>query len=60
MYKGSKYIIEHVGGGCFSIHFPSGNKHGEILAHLDVLLSFAESRDPKWFVENSARSYKDL
>jgi hypothetical protein len=57
-YQGYKYGIEHINEGHFCISFPSGNSHKDLQAHLDFLTAFAESRNPKWYVENRSRKYK--
>ena len=57
-YRGSRYDIDLVGPGHFSIHFPSGNKHNNLQEHLDVLKEFAENKKPKWHVGNNSRKYK--
>jgi len=47
---GVRYTIDHVEGGVFCIHFPSGNKHPDPAAHRDALIAFAKSHDPKWYL----------
>ena len=57
-YDDCSYEIEHINEGHFCIHFPSGNRHSKLQQHLNVLKDYAESRVPKWYVENSSRNYK--
>lgn len=57
-YDGYNYDIEHIDGGHFSIHFPSGNNHNNLQEHLDVLKELADSKEPKWYVENKSNNYK--
>jgi hypothetical protein len=55
--QGSNYEIEHANEGHFYIHFPSGNRHSRLQAHLDQLKEFASSQDPTWSVENHSKRY---
>jgi hypothetical protein len=57
-YGGYSYGIEHIDGGHFCIHFPSGNSHQHLQEHLDVLRELAKSKEPKWYVENKSKNYK--
>jgi hypothetical protein len=50
--EGVRYNIEHIEVSCFAIHFPCGNRHKFLQSHLDQLTAFAESREPRWYVEN--------
>lgn len=54
---GARYPIDHVAEGCFCIHFPAGNRHANLQAHLEALNAFAEARSPKWYIENRSRKY---
>lgn len=56
--NGSRYPIDHVAGGSFEIHFPAGNRHRNLQAHLEALHAFAESREPKWSIDNRSRKFR--
>ena len=56
-HENSKYEIESVNDGHFCIHFPSGQRHKNLQKHLNELREFAESKEPKWYVENRSRKY---
>ena len=56
--EGYRYCIEMFAGGHFSIHFPNGNRHNRLQAHLEQLSEFAAQQDPKWAVENRSRKYR--
>nr|WP_321440584.1 hypothetical protein [uncultured Hyphomonas sp.] len=49
-YQNVRYTIDHVGEGCFCIHFPDGKKHKDLKIHQRALTAYAESHDPKWYV----------
>lgn len=45
--RGRRYVIEHVEGGRFCIHFPSGRRASDLEA-LEVLCA---SEPEKWWIE---------
>ncbi len=52
---GSRYQIEHVQDGHFSILFPGGLRHRKLQLHLNMLAAFAHDQQPEWYVENRSR-----
>ena len=56
--EGKRYPIEMFGDGSFSIHFPCGNRHARLQAHLDELKKFSLNQNPQWSIENGSRKYR--
>lgn len=52
---GRRYAIEHVEGGRFCIHFPSGNRHAGRAADLALLATLVRDDPTKWAIDDRSR-----
>lgn len=52
---GKRYVIEHVEGGRFCIHYPSGHRHANRGAHLHALLRLVAEEPTKWEIDDRTR-----
>lgn len=50
-----RYVIEHIEGGKFSIHFPSGNRSRHRDRHLQLLTQLCEDAPATWRIERRDR-----
>jgi hypothetical protein len=57
---GKQYAIEMFPGGQFCIHFPCGHHHSKLKDHLVALMTLAESKNPKWFIDSRTKLFKEL
>jgi len=53
---GRRYAIEHVGGGRFCIHFPSGHRTRNRALDVDALEGLCDREPEKWSIERSDRA----
>jgi len=53
---GHRYVIEHVEGGRFCIHFPSGNRTRAREVHLIALQALCNAEPDSWALERRHRS----
>lgn len=53
---GKRYIIEHVEGGRFCIHYPSGHRHAKRGADLEQLLRLVRDEPAKWTIDDRTAS----
>ena len=52
---GHRYLIEHVEGGRFFIHYPSGNRSPSRDGHLATLEALCAAEPEKWRIERHDR-----
>ncbi len=52
---GSQYAIEHIEGGRFAIHFPSGQRHAKRDAHREALERLVREHPDQWSIEDRTR-----
>jgi len=52
---GYRYPIEHIEGGRFCIHFPSGHRHARRDAHLLALQQQVLADPEKWALEDRSK-----
>jgi hypothetical protein len=50
-----RYVIEHVEGGRFCVHFPSGHRHAQLEEHLEALRQLVREEPTKWAIEDRSR-----
>jgi len=53
--EGCRYPIEHIEGGRFCIHFPSGHRHARRDAHLLALQQRVLADPEKWAIEDRSK-----
>ena len=56
---GCRYPIEHIEGGRFCIHFPSGQRHAHRDAHLLALQQRVLAEPEKWALEDRSTKKPD-
>jgi len=52
---GRRYAIEHVEGGRFCIHFPSGNRHAHRARDRGALERLVRDDPTKWTIDDRSR-----
>jgi hypothetical protein len=52
---GRRYVIEHVEGGHFCIHFPSGHRTRKRGSDLEALEALCRSEPEKWSIDRHDR-----
>lgn len=52
---GRRYAIEHVEGGRFCIHFPSGNRHAHRARDRELLAKLARDEPETWAIDDRSR-----
>ena len=52
---GRRYLIEHVEGGHFDIHVPSGHRTKKRASDLEALEALCRSEPEKWSIERHDR-----
>lgn len=50
-----RYVIEHVEGGRFAIHFPSGHRHAGRAADLKALRRLVREQPATWALDDRTR-----
>jgi len=55
--EGVRYPIEHVEGGRFAIHLPSGKRPARFAEHLAALERFVAADQSRWAIDRAQRRY---
>jgi len=53
--EGTRYPIEHIEGGAFSVSFPGKNRHRRLAQHLEALEALARAEPGKWAIERRGK-----
>jgi len=53
--EGRRYVIEHVEGGRFCIHFPSGHRHAARRTDLVALRRLVRDHPATWTIDDRTR-----